>query len=82
MKEFWQTLIVRAQELIPKRSETAELLTFYARLLGAQKQIAQANERAQRALYDRTIQDVTGQVLSKVQSLAKAVRSARTGLTV
>lgn len=39
MQDFWQTLIVRAQELIPTRSETAELLTFYARLLGAQKQI-------------------------------------------
>ena len=39
MKDSWQILINRAQELMLKRSETAELLAFYAKLLGAQKQI-------------------------------------------
>lgn len=41
MEEFWDTLIERAKELASKRSETAELLTFYAELLGAQKHISQ-----------------------------------------
>lgn len=41
MKESWDTLINRAEELASERSETAELLTFYAKLLGAQKQIYQ-----------------------------------------
>ena len=39
MKEFWDIFIARANELASKRSETAELLTFYARVLGAQRQI-------------------------------------------
>lgn len=39
MKDSWQTLIDRAQALALKHSETAELLTFYAKLLGAQQQI-------------------------------------------
>jgi formate dehydrogenase accessory protein FdhE len=39
MKDSWQILINRAQELTSKHRETAELLTFYAKLLGAQKQI-------------------------------------------
>jgi outer membrane protein len=44
---------------------------FDFKALSAQKQVAKANERAQRALYDKTIQDLTGQVkaaLSQVKS--------------
>ena len=39
MKDLWQSLINRAQELTSKHRETAELLAFTAKLLGAQKQI-------------------------------------------
>ena len=39
MKESWDTLINRARELASERSQTAELLTFYAKLLSAQKEI-------------------------------------------
>jgi len=39
MKEFWDTLIDRAKELSRERSETADLLNFYTKLLGAQKKI-------------------------------------------
>jgi formate dehydrogenase accessory protein FdhE len=39
MKKFWDTLIDRATELAAKGSETADLLTFYAKLLAAQKSI-------------------------------------------
>ncbi|MEN3331616.1 MAG: FdhE protein [Blastocatellia bacterium] len=39
MKDPWQSFIDRAQELTSKHSEAAELLDFYAKLLGAQKQI-------------------------------------------
>ena len=35
---------------------------FDFKTVSAQKQIAKANERTQRALYDRTIQDVTGRL--------------------
>ena len=35
---------------------------FDFKALGAQKQIAHANERSQKALYDKTIQNLTGQV--------------------
>src|SRR5262249_11922006 len=39
MQDFWQRLIDRAKELASKHSEAAELLSFYAKLLGAQKRI-------------------------------------------
>ncbi len=39
MKDSWDTHIQRAEELASKRSEAKELLTFYGKLLGAQKQI-------------------------------------------
>jgi FdhE protein len=39
MNDFWQTLIDRAQSLASKRGETAELLAFYGKLLGAQQHI-------------------------------------------
>ena len=41
MKESWDTLINRARELALQRNETAELLTFYGKLLRAQKEIYQ-----------------------------------------
>src|SRR5215216_6294167 len=39
MKQSWDISIARAKELALKRSEMTELLTFYAKLLSAQKQI-------------------------------------------
>src|SRR5689334_21499730 len=39
MQDFWQRLIDRAKELASKHSEAADLLSFYANLLGAQKRI-------------------------------------------
>ena len=39
MKESWDSHIRRAEELASERSEAKELLTFYAKLLGAQKQV-------------------------------------------
>lgn len=39
MKVAWDILIERAERLRAQNSETAELLTFYARLLAAQKQV-------------------------------------------
>lgn len=39
MKDFWDTHIRRAEALAAERSEAEELLTFYAKLLGTQKQI-------------------------------------------
>jgi FdhE protein len=39
MKESWDKLITRAKELAARESDTAELLTFYWNLLGAQKQV-------------------------------------------
>ena len=39
MNESWDTLINRAKELASERTESAELLKFYAKLLGAQKEI-------------------------------------------
>src|SRR5215213_346175 len=39
MKESWDTHIRRAEELASERGESKELLTFYGKLLGTQKQI-------------------------------------------
>ena len=39
MKDFWDIHIRRAEELASERSEAKELLTFYGKLLGTQKQI-------------------------------------------
>jgi formate dehydrogenase accessory protein FdhE len=39
MKETWDALIQRAEHLAAKSEATEELLTFYAKLLGAQKEI-------------------------------------------
>jgi outer membrane protein TolC len=40
--------------------------------LSAEKQIAKANERSQKALYDKTIQDLTGQVQTALAQLKSA----------
>ncbi len=45
---------------------------FDFKALSAEKQIAKANERSQRALYDRTIQDVTGQLQTARAQLKSA----------
>ena len=39
MKESWDTLINRAKELASEQTESAEMLTFYSKLLSAQKEI-------------------------------------------
>ena len=45
---------------------------FDFKALGAQKQIANASERSQQALYDKTIQDLTGQVQADFAELKTA----------
>jgi outer membrane protein len=45
---------------------------FDLKALSAQKQMAKANEGAQKALYDKTIQDLTGQVKSALARLKSA----------
>jgi outer membrane protein len=45
---------------------------FDFKALSAQKQIAKANENSQKALYDKTIQDVTGQLRSALAQLKSA----------
>lgn len=45
---------------------------FDFKALSAQKQVAKANERSQKALYDKTIQDLTGQMQSALAQLKSA----------
>jgi outer membrane protein len=45
---------------------------FDFKALGAQKQMTKANENSQRALYDKTIQDVTGQAQAALGELKSA----------
>ncbi len=45
---------------------------FDFKALSAEKQIAKANERSQQALYDKTIQDLTGQVQTALAQLKSA----------
>jgi outer membrane protein TolC len=45
---------------------------FDFKALGAEKQIAKANELSQQALYDKTIQDLTGQVQTALAQLKSA----------
>jgi formate dehydrogenase accessory protein FdhE len=39
MEEYWNKLMSRAKELAVRQSDTGELLTFYWKLLGVQKQV-------------------------------------------
>jgi outer membrane protein TolC len=50
---------------------------FDFKALGAEKQMAKANERSQQALYDKTIQDLTGQVQTALAQLKSAQRVAQ-----
>ncbi|MFZ1142989.1 MAG: TolC family protein [Candidatus Sulfotelmatobacter sp.] len=45
---------------------------FDFKALGAEKQVAKANELSQKALYEKTIQDLTGQVQSALTQLKSA----------
>lgn len=64
--------------LEPGRGDWAAGLTitfpnvFDFKALSAEKQIARANERSQQALYDKTVQDVTGQVQAALAQLKSA----------
>ena len=64
--------------LLPGRGNWVAGLTitfpnvFDFKALGAQKQMAKANERSQQALYDKTIQDLTGQVQTALAQLKSA----------
>lgn len=67
-----------ANGLLPGRGDWVTGLTvafpnvFDFKALSAEKQMAKANERSQRALYDKTIQDVTGQVQTALAQLKGA----------
>jgi outer membrane protein TolC len=50
---------------------------FDFRGLSAEKQMAKANERSQQALYDKTIQDLTGQVQAALAQLRSALLVAQ-----
>jgi outer membrane protein TolC len=50
---------------------------FDFKTLSAEKQIAKANELSQQALYDKTIQDVTGQIQAALTQLKSAQLVAR-----
>lgn len=64
--------------LAPGRGNWAAGLTitfpniFDLKALGAEKQIAKANERSEQALYDKMIQDLTGQVQTALAQLKSA----------
>jgi outer membrane protein TolC len=64
--------------LLPGRGNWVTGLTitfpnvFDFKALSAEKQIAKANERSQQALYDRTIQDLTGQLQAALAQLKSA----------
>jgi len=45
---------------------------FDFKALGDQKQISKANERSQRALYDKTLQDLTGRIQTAISQLKGA----------
>ncbi len=72
------TILGNWNGLAPGRGNWATGLTitfpnvFDFRALGDQKQIAKANERSQRALYDKTIQDLTGQAKTALAQLKGA----------
>jgi outer membrane protein TolC len=64
--------------LLPGRGNWVAGLTitfpniFDFKALGAEKQIAKANERSQQALYDKTMQDLTGQLQTALAQLKSA----------
>ena len=70
--------IGNANGLLPARGNWVAGLTitfpnvFDFKALGAEKQMAKANERSQQAFYDKTIQDLTGQVQSALTQLKSA----------
>ena len=72
------TIIGNWNGLAPARGNWVAGLTitfpnvFDFKALGAQKQVAKANELSQKALYDKTIQDLTGQVQTALTQLKSA----------
>ena len=72
------SIIGNGNGLLPGRGNWVAGLTitfpnvFDFKALSAQKQIAKASERSQQALYDKTIQDLTGQVKSALAQLKSA----------
>lgn len=69
------SIIGNAHGLLPGRGDWVAGLTvtfpnvFDFKALSAQKQLAKANENFQQALYEKTIQDLTGQVRAAVAQL-------------
>jgi outer membrane protein len=72
------TIIGNWNGLAPARGNWIAGLTitfpnvFDFKALGAEKQVAKANELSQRALYDKTIQDLTGRVQGALTQLKSA----------
>jgi outer membrane protein TolC len=72
------SIIGNGNGLLPGRGNWVAGLTitfpnvFGFKALSAQKQMAKANERSQQALYEKTIQDLTGQVKSALAQLKSA----------
>jgi outer membrane protein TolC len=72
------SIIGNGNGLLPGRGNWLAGLTitfpnvFDFKALSAEKQIAKANERSQQALYDKTIQDLTGQVRTALAQLKTA----------
>ena len=77
------SIIGNADGLVPGRGNWVAGLTvtfpnvFDFKALSAQKQMAKANERSERALYDKTIQDLTGQMQTALAQLKSAQLVAR-----
>jgi outer membrane protein TolC len=72
------SIIGNGKGLLPGRGNWVTGLTitfpnvFDFKALNAEKQMAKANERSQQALYDKTIQDLTGQVQTALAQLKSA----------
>jgi len=72
------SIIGNANGLLPGRGDWVAGLTitfpnvFDFKALSAEKQVAKATEKSQQALYEKTIQDLTGQVLVAIAQLKGA----------
>jgi FdhE protein len=75
MKETWDVLIQRAEHMAAKSEATEELLTFYAKLLGAQKEIYESLRSLKGWLPTGVLEDDLAAVDALVPNLLRVVEA-------
>jgi formate dehydrogenase accessory protein FdhE len=76
MSESWDRLIRRAEQLAAQRGDASQLLTFYAKLLGAQKQVYESFRSRKEWLPSGLLAQDLGLVRPAMRTLLEAVEAS------